>query len=236
MGNIVNNTDATIMLPSRDFSFIFNFDFYDSFGDSTRHYWEGPDGLKPGIEAQSSNCILYPYETGIIFFEFVEFEKMPGFSSNQEMLKDYTGPLGFFYTYTSYFKPVPDLPTIYHPKAQNVKYHVDKGTIYFEYDINVPAPKEMKDFANGLVMGFLTMYDHDGNIINILYNDISYFLPQDNPFDHVVHMNGQSPRGDPPVVWQWFRPITEQDLLKIDHIDLLFETQYEGVCFDKRYP
>jgi hypothetical protein len=49
-------------------------------------------------------------------------------------------------------------------------------------------------------------------------------------------MLGQSPSGDISVFWQWYLQINQEDLQNVDHIEMFFETQYEGICFDKRYP
>jgi hypothetical protein len=234
LGNIRNNTDAPMILPSREHAFIFNIDEYQTFGDGFVHYAFGPLGVMPGVEIPSSNCILYPHEKGVIFFDISYMDKMPGFYSKREELSTYIGDIGIFSTYTSTYKPEPELPTSYHPQAENVKFSVADGNIYFEYDINVPAPKH-KETENGMVRGFLTMYDRDGNIINFLYTDIRLFLPWEHRYDNTVHMLGQSPHGDDPVLWQWYLRITDEQLQKVDHIDLLFETQYEGICFDKRY-
>jgi hypothetical protein len=48
-------------------------------------------------------------------------------------------------------------------------------------------------------------------------------------------MKGEAPDGDVPVGWYWFMNITEENLELVDHVEMLFEVQYEGICFDKRY-
>jgi hypothetical protein len=235
LGQIQNNTDVIMVLPATQYSFIFNFEEFNSYGDNFLHYTFGPLGLKPGIfskDVPQSNCVLYPHEKGVIFFQRGYLDEMEGYSSKEEELTKYSGNLGIIYSYTSSYQSNPDLSTKLHPKAENIKFHAADGNIYFEYDINVPAPK---DYAteHGFVMGFLTMYDQDGKILNILYDDIINFLPREKPFDNTVHMQGQSPRGDVPVNWNWFVPITEEQLREVDHIELLFETQYQGICFER---
>jgi hypothetical protein len=235
LGNIRNNTDTTMMMPSREYAFTLNIDEYHTFGDGFVHYAYGPLGIMPGVEVPKSNCILYPHEKGVIFSDVTFMDKMPGFFSKREEINKYDGNIGIFYTYTSAYKPAPALPTTYHPQAENVTFHIADGNIYFEYDINVPAPKH-KETEKGMVRGFLTMYDRDGKIINFLYHeDIAYYLPWEHPYDNTVHMQGESPWGDVPVHWSYLMRITNDQLQKVDHIELLFETQYEGICFEKRY-
>lgn len=238
-GKIRNNTDTTMILPARENAFIFNFERYQLYGEKFSHDILGPFGLKPGVygkDGPNSNCILYPHEEGAIFFTlFRSLEQLPGFVSNREEIESYDGPLGFTYTYSGTYTSAPELPSKYHPKPENVTYEIKNGNIYFEYDINVPAPMD-KEHEKGMVLGFLIMYDSDGKIVNVLFTDIRSYLPLPNRYDHIVHMHGQSPDGDVPEHWQWYILLTEDQLKVIDHIELLFEVQYEGICFDKRYP
>lgn len=234
---IRNNTDTTMILPAREYAFVLNFESYEDYGYAIFHFTMGPYGLKPGLldEGIKSNCILYPHEEGVIFFDKARLERTSDYIGKEEEVTGYTGPYGYTYRYESRYVSSPDLPDIYHPKAENVEYRIENGNIYFEYDINVPAPKK-KETEKGMVMGYLLLYDKDGNIINILYTDIRNSLPYENRYDRLVHMQGQSPYGDVPVRWSDFFDITEDNLQEVDHIEMLFEVQYEGICFDKRFP
>lgn len=232
-----NNTDTTMVLPSREYAFTFNFEDFEPFGDFVIwHDTFGPYGLKPGMldHGLNSNCILYPHENGVIWFRLSLLDELPDYTSNREELPKYDGPLGITYTYSSTYTSNPDLPDKYHPRAENIQYVINDGNIYFEYDINVPAPKNMEN-ERGMVMGFLIMYDSEENILNILYTDIYSYLPYRTGFDREVHMQGQSPLGDVPVRWSHFMKIDEEMLNKVDHVEMLFEVQYEGICFDKRH-
>jgi hypothetical protein len=238
LGRIRNNTDTPMLLPAREYAFVFNYEDYQTFGDIFWHDVLGPLGLKPGVFEKGGpncNCILYPREEGVIWYRRSLLDRLDGYTSSREELSKYDGKLGITYSYTSTFIASPDLPTTYHPKAENVEYRIEDGNIFFEYDINVPAPKN-KEKEKGMVMGFLIMYDKDGNIINVLYSDIRDFLPYEDRYDRLVHMQGQSPYGDVPVRWPDFLDITKENLQMVDHIEMLFEVQYEGICFDKRYP
>jgi hypothetical protein len=161
-------------------------------------------------------------------------DELENYSLSKEELKEYDGPLGMTYSYASTYTVAPDLPTNYHPQAQNVTFRTTDTSIIFEYDINIPAPKN-RNREKGMVMGFLIMYDNQGQIINVLYANIRGDLPWEHPYDNAVHMHGQSPYSDTDR-WSRFMEITKEDLAKVDHIELLFEVQYEGICFDKRYP
>ncbi|MBN1439698.1 MAG: hypothetical protein JW929_09835 [Anaerolineales bacterium] len=237
LGKIRNNTSTPMLLPAREIAFTFYFEDYQTFGDIFWHDTVGPLGVMPGIFGQSgpqSNCVLYPHEEGVIFFRRLLLEKLDGFAAVREELDEYDGPLGMTYTYTSTYSPAPEMPDYYHPSVENLEYRIDGGVIYFEYDISVPAPKK-KGTDRGMVMGFLILYDKNGDVLNVLYHDIRSFLPYEAPYDHLVHMLGQAPGGDVPFQWYRLMEFTKEDLEKVDHVEMFFELQYEGICFEKRY-
>ncbi|MBN1438042.1 MAG: hypothetical protein JW929_01425 [Anaerolineales bacterium] len=232
MGRLRNNTDTPMVLPVDEYAFIFQFEKYRTFGDIFLHDTIGPYGLKPLImDLPRSNCILYPKEEGVILFDWSSFEEMDGFLANREEVKKYTGPLGMTFSYQSFYIPSMDLLEKYHPKAENVEYHVEGATIYFEFDIYIPAPQEKKKGKNN-VFGYLMMFDKDGEMINMLYENIWYDLPYNNPYDNLVHLEGHGSGEGVMYGWRHLLTITKEDLNKVDHIEMFFESQFDSVCMN----
>jgi hypothetical protein len=241
-GRIRNNTDTTMILPIREPAFIFNFTRNELIGGTDpkafyRLYNWGPLGIAPGLSTEGSvlsNCIIYPREEGVILFDLSYMIQMEGYASTRIQTDDFSGPIGFFYSYRSQYRTSPDLDRKYHPKAENVIYSINASSLIFEFDVFIPRPRNYKWPP---IIAWLIMYDNQGNILNVLYTDLGIYFSVGHPYNETLHIQSKMPP-DQSVEFRWGydMPVTIGQLQRLDHIEILVELQEEGICYAEIYP
>ena len=80
------------------------------------------------------NCILYPGDEGIVYYQTSSGRHQDDYLID-ETRKEYSGPLGIWYTYESFYYNEPDISLNYHPGTENLVFTKENGELIFDYDI-----------------------------------------------------------------------------------------------------
>jgi hypothetical protein len=146
-------------------------------------------------------------------------------------MRDYSGPLGIWYTYQSYYHTDPELPLHYRPGTENLEFSKENGAITFDYDI-VNIPNLLDPGHESLVSTWLILLDKEGKILNILkkYLDEMPGLTYGGSF-HVHSSTAASPGA-----LNYFHPfmeITPEMIEQTDHLEVFNEFEESDTC--KKY-
>lgn len=179
-----------------------------------------------GIErSRKMNCILYPGDEGVFYFETIS--NRDEYLLNETM-KEYSGSLGIWYTYESFYHTEPDLPSYYHPKTKNIVFSKENGELIFDYDI-VDIPNLLNPSNVSRVYSWLILYDKNGKIINILKKWLAEMpgLTYGGSF-HVHSGTGVSPNE-----MEYFHPVynlTPEMIEQVDHLEVFNEFEEMDTC------
>ena len=241
LGRIRNNTNQVMAFRGKDIVFKFNFEVLEY--DMEQLMFELPPfshvvyteettiWKKLEIEKRSMNCILYPGEEGVFNFSTKSNRGIGGYILD-ERLDEYNGPLGFWYSYESFYHTRSGLRSDLHPKAENINFKKDQAALEFEYDVvNIPQVENQNHYAT--LYSWLILYDKEGRIINILYKSLNEM--------EGLHWGGDFHVSSSTVFtigqgkW-YFKPSVEmtQELIdRVDRVDILNEFVEDDICIGK---
>jgi hypothetical protein len=253
MAEIVNNSNDVIILNDREEVIKIT---VESWWDWGGYYHGFADYFIQPISG-TTNCILFPGETGIIGFGSMAHE--PFGSTDPERTYEIPGPLEYqgtrLYEYQAFFRRWKDLkleypfnqsyydyPEVlvndYHPKAENLTFRIDGAMILFDYDVRIVLPP----YGSPDDTAWLILFDKNDNIINIFYTHDPfciggrYCMQFEKYHVHGVGSNSRvSANKDKPteVQNQWWKPLietTEARLQRVDHIQVLNEIRNSSMC------
>jgi hypothetical protein len=231
MGRIRNNTNTTMLLFSEKKAFSFNiemweYDLHVKYNRDQAYYHSiSQYDIEVGSDQKTMNCILYPGEEGVIVFGFNDATM----SSTFEQKTTYSGPLGVWYTYQSYYDTKPNIPTGYHNKAENVTFQKKYGGIVFDFDLQLLDKVLYPDFYVDQPT-WVMLYDKDGKIIDILYMDMAHYYPGFSK-GRLLHVH--SPTSDAITDKAYFKaavPVTSEMADQVDHIEVFSELEEQPIC------
>jgi hypothetical protein len=234
MGRVKNNTKKIMVLSEDDLIFSFTFDVWyynsDIYAKDYEHV-RYKDDVKLGSDRwRQMNCILYPGDEGVFYYmtysgrykDYIVYETMP----------DYSGPLGIWYTYQSYYHTDPELPLHYHPGMENLQYSKENGVITFDYDVvNIPNLLDISNYSE--LNSWLILLDKEGNIINILKKLLGEMPGLKYGGSFHVH----SSTAATPGAYDYFRPfmeITPEMIEQTDHLEVFNEFEESNICIKQR--
>jgi hypothetical protein len=235
LGRIRNNTDKTMLLHGPDpLFFRFEFEVWEYEADRamfdknlyTHVKYIDEAGLTNIKGQKILNCILYPGEEGI-FNYFTNSNPDAEKLIFDERFENYSGPLGIWYTYESFFDTRADLPLNLHPKAENITFIRDQAQLKFEYDI-IGTPEKIMDVNYAVLNTWVILYDKNGKIINILYkilNNLEGFS-----WGKIIHVRGNSI--DTAFNYRFERPfeLTQEMIDAVDHLEIINEFEEGNIC------
>jgi hypothetical protein len=229
MGRVKNNTNEIMTFSPHDAIFSFTFDVWEYNSDLVaqeyRHVVYKVDNEIDQGYLSKMNCILYPGETGI-------FNSRTRSNRSDyllyETMKEYSGPLGVWYTYESNYYTVPELPLYYHPGTENLVFTKENGALIFDYDI-VNIPNLLQRSNESQVYSWLILLDKEGRIINIMKKRLAEMpgLEYGGSF-HIHSSTDVSPRA-----YEYFHPfmeITPEMIEQTDRLEVLNEFQEHDTC------
>jgi hypothetical protein len=248
-GELRNNTGQTIVLITSDYDpeFLFWFDYYEdrSFEiDGKKYirvdhiYW-GPVDVRAEGESDYDimNCVLYPGENGAIAFGKRGYGQKPeGYYEEWDELSIIPPQLGFFYRYESNYITDPDLEKTFHPKAENISFHIENNYIYFEFDVDMPFAEELDLRKQRLnIPAWVKVYDVQGRLMDVINNnlDLVDYL-QLNSMNHIsgfTKLTGEPTFDDTREhdhLWRNHIYIKEKDLALINRIEVLVEFRWDA--------
>jgi hypothetical protein len=144
-----------------------------------------------------------------------------------DRLEDYSGPLGIWYTYESFYDTRPDFPRNLHPKAENIKFIRDQAQLKFEHDI-VGIPDTVTHSNSADLNTWIILYDKNEKILNILYKMLNIF--EGINWSNNFHVRGNSV--DTAFNYRFERPlpITQEMIDAVDHVEVLNEFEEGSIC------
>jgi hypothetical protein len=241
-GRIRNNTDTTMTFSDRDLVFEFTFEVW-AYNSETfaQEFWHAKYNEELRLKPQGyrqMNCILYPGEEGV-FYYWTNSNRGPYLI--EETMKDYSGPLGIWYSYKSYSYPEPDLPTHYHPGTENLTFTKENGELIFDYDIvDIPRIKHLDIAYRSGMFTWVILYDQDGKILYILWDVLPSLLGGEH-FDEYsatyhVHSDTAYPSSRPEYFHRAFDSykLTPEIIAQVDHLEAFTEFEEEGTCMKYR--
>jgi hypothetical protein len=232
LGRVKNNTNKIMTFGARDKIFTFTFDVWEYnssiYAKNYSHVVYNEDvTLHFGYESRM-NCILYPGEEGVFNYET---------RSNRsdylvdETIDDYSGPLGIWYSYQSYYTITPKMPLYYHPGTENLQFSKEDGGITFDYDV-VNIPKLLDPGHESGIFSWLILLDKDGKIINILKKSLGELRGSESG-DSFLHVHSST--AVPPGEYGYFHPfmeITPEMIDRTDHLEVFTEfLEAMGPCW-----
>jgi hypothetical protein len=254
MGELRNNTDEAMIFPGEEPGLRVVFDNWIDWGVGLwLHGISFPYDVIP--RNRQMNCILYPHETGVLMSdpnpEYEKDEKVDAvpYGAGKRVLS-YEGVYRRWEEFRElrYFNDFPDvLGDFYHPQVENLEYTIEISDVILKGAailINFDAIVALPPYGTGeYVPAWIVLYDHEGRIINILFNsNIQVCLVYGCPLTDRIHVYGAGcNRGmclfanwaEPDQNLKWFEPIiriTPEDMRRVDHIRALVEIQDADMC------
>jgi hypothetical protein len=248
VGEIRNNTGQTIVMISSDdipeFRFLFEFYRNTSYTQSNGkqviradHWFWGP--IKVYAESgtfEYMNCILYPGETGAIFFPAFGSKDSEGYYENSEIINTIPAQLGLLYTYDSQYLSDPNLENKYHPQAENVTFYVENDRLYFEFDVDIPFAEAVDMRKQRIAIpAFINLYNKHGQLVDIVNNYLEILgyleLGKRNHITGFTHLTGDptfEDRKDEDRLW--INQINMEDTGpdSVSKIEVLVEFQWDS--------
>jgi hypothetical protein len=173
------------------------------------------------------NCVLYPGEEGIFNFFTESNRGGRGYISREDYAK-YSGPLGIWYTYESFYNIQPDLPLNLHPTAENIKIKKHKATLEFEYDIMGIPPLDSKTQYSNLET-WIILLDKNGKVINFLFKPL-FEYPDYKWGATSVHIHGTDAGASRESVFYHTFEVTQEMVDALDHIEVMNEYLPNHLC------
>jgi hypothetical protein len=243
MGRMRNNTNTIMQFRGKFVAFRFNFEIWDwdkynkesgpNYHHAKFHYDIAAtnEGFI-GRDLRNINCILFPGEEGIIYFDinYTSFYKKAEKEGISEYVDFYDGPVGLWYTYESFYETDPTIPRAYRIEAQNVQFIKLTTVMSFSFDVDL-TQKHIFHYAGYTHSAWVIVYDKDQKIINILYSDISRFPRYDG--EHAVHIEGDTMNVTHGGYATHFSPATKMTpemIERADRIEVMTEIEEPQVC------
>jgi hypothetical protein len=231
LGRVKNNTNEIMTFSPQDIIFSFTFDVWEYNSDIFAKQFEHVR-YKDDVEIQEGyssrmNCILYPGEEGVFNYSTLSNKSVADYLV-YETLKEYSGPLGVWYSYESYYHTDPKLPLYYHPGTENLEFSKENGVLTFDYDIvNIPDLLDMSHTS--LVYTWLIFKNKSGKIINILKKDLGEMPELKYGGSFHVH----SSTATLPSAYEHFHPfleITPEMIEQTNQLEVFNEFQEHLTC------
>jgi hypothetical protein len=234
MGRVKNNTKEIMTFSDDDliFSFIFDVWYYNSdiYAKDYEHVRYKDDARLGSGYGRHMNCILYPGDEGVFYYMTQSLQNVNDYLV-YETMPEYSGPLGIWYTYQSYYHADPQLPMHYHPGMENLQYSKENGVITFDYDVvNIPNLLDISHYSE--LNSWLILLDKEGNIINILKKLLGELPGLKYGGSFHVHSSTASSPG----AYDYFRPfmeITPDMIEQTEHLEVFNEFEEGNTC--KKY-
>jgi hypothetical protein len=235
-GEIRNNTDTAIVFPRTDISILrlqINAWELTPWGGTLWHHEFSVN--KGSINTPTTNCLLYPGESGFIRVDTPRCQAYPdncisGWTELDEPPAA-TGMQLLGYQDLKTYIPWPDLSPIYHPQVQNLEYSLTDQRLEFGFDLPKSIFHPIYDFLTWIVL-----YDENGEVLGDLYKGYSELLRTDNGGDsyHIAGYYDLYPVS--PIGEDYFRgDVPDEYFKRIDHIRVMLEMQHLYLCNYNRY-
>jgi hypothetical protein len=233
MGRVKNNTNEIMTFSPHDVIFSFTFDVWeynsDIFAKQFEHVRYKEEIEKREGYSSRMNCILYPGEEGIFNYTTYSNKSVADYLV-YETMKEYSGPLGVWYTYESNYYTVPELPLYYHPGTENLVFTKENGALIFDYDIvNIPDLLKMSNVSQ--VNSWVILMDKDGKILNILKKWMAQIPDFKYAYGGSFHVHSRT--NISPDANEYFHPfmeITPEMIEQTDRLEVLNEFQEHDTC------
>jgi hypothetical protein len=235
-GEIRNNTDTTIIFPGYGIPILrlqINAWELTPWGATLWHHEFSVE--KGPITFPTTNCILYPGESGLIRVYTPRCQAYPdncisGWTELDEP-PEATGMQLVGYQELKSYIPWPDLSPIYHPQVQNLEYSLTDRRIEFGFDLPKSLFNPMYDFLTWIVL-----YAENGEVLGDLYKGRSEILKVDNGGNsyHIAGYYDLYPTS--PIGEDYFLgDISDELFSRIDHIRVMVEMQHDFLCNEDWY-
>jgi hypothetical protein len=240
-GEIRNNTGITMVFPgdgNKDDIPILRFQM-EAWEWDILHlgdYWYNEFSVGWGsTHSPNTNCLLYPGETSIIriyagscayrencIIEHTKINEPP----------EATGMQLLGYQDLKTYIPWPDLYQGYHPQVENLEYSITNHRIEFGFDLPKSIFNPYYNFMTRVVA-----YDKSGKILGFLYRGYTEEIKIDNGGDdyHITGYFGTTSDTDPGRTDLFRGDLLDEDLDRIDHIQVMVEKQHTYLCYSYRY-
>ncbi|MBN1438552.1 MAG: hypothetical protein JW929_04005 [Anaerolineales bacterium] len=252
MGEMRNNTAEAMIFPGREDALHLRLEKWVGGGYYPYYHHQYDVYLKPEIQADRMNCLLYPGETGVAMFSIslecsdrnickVESEELSGPPPQLGMrLISYEA----FYRSWEYiyevgvrkgYKYSPEIHPGYHPPAENLEYEIRGENMVINYDLEIALPDLRTAYLDP---SWIILYDEAGKIINILRTDLRF--EKTSRFAGKIHIYGiggaeiQMPWETPTIDNQWWEPmadLSEADWGRISRIRVFNELADFNFCY-----
>jgi hypothetical protein len=231
MGRVKNNTQKIMTFSDDDLIFSFIFDVWEYNSNIYARDYEHvryKDDMELGTGySRKMNCILYPGDEGVFYYMTRSGKSIKDYLI-YETTKDYSGPLGIWYTYQSYYHTDPELPLHYHPATENLEFSKENGAITFDYDV-VNIPNLLDPGHTAQVYSWSILLDKDGKIINILKKRLKEMPGL--KFGGSFHVHSSTTTS--PGASEYFHPfmkITPEMVEQTDHLEVFNEFEEGNTC------
>jgi hypothetical protein len=233
-GRVRNNTQSTIVISDDDMIFRFQFEVWEHNIDfeEFRHL-KYSEEVTQGIDQwRIMNCILYPGDEGIVYYQTRSGGHQNDYLIN-ETRTEYSGPLGIWYAYESFYYNEPDIPLNYHPGTENLVFTKENGELIIDYDIvDIPDLLDTNHIAQAYT--WVIMYDKEGQIINVLQKRLAT-IPGFK-FGKPFHIHGRTGSGGekheqfyPPNISNSLE-LTPEMIERTNHLEIINEFEENNMC------
>jgi hypothetical protein len=235
-GEIRNNTGTAIVFPRNGISILrLQINALDLLGGSGTLWHHEFSVDKGSINSPTTNCLLYPGESGLIRVFTPRCQGYPdncisGWTDLDEPPAA-TGMQLVGYQDLNTYIPWPDLSPMYHPQVQNLEFSLTDRRLEFGFDLPKSIFHPMYDFLTWVVI-----YDEHGEVLGDLYKGNSELIRTDNGGDSYHIAGYYDPHPVSPIGEDFFRgDIPDEKFSQIDHIRVMLEMQHSYLCYYDRY-